>query len=309
MLYFVAIKNISKIIGRVMNLKFTFRHRNKDSKVFAVLRFVAGGTMAHLGIGLSAQDEEQGTIKQRINVDVVLDTQFHLLIDGMDGDQANEFAGYLLDHSDLKTVKREIVWSKRQDGKNTSHRVIDVPGQSFDTVFKALLAAVPVLAPLVEDLKSVDHPLWQIAYNEKNPFFGSASHRGCRHAGKEGVLFDFEQLSLWIANDGQNPEHWIFFKDSAKTMKFVLMFPANNGGGTMHAWKDATALEFSAPVLANQPLRLENTVNLLLSGGFLSIEEARKLATHQSLLGNGKRTLDMRPLIGTLRAKQLSACR
>jgi len=288
--------------------EYTHSIQNGGDAINYKLIIAGGGALAHLEINLSSHDTEEGDSQQKIEVDFVLDQRFHIQIAGMDGDQANAFAKFMLENSDLDAVERRIRHFKQADGVIGERRVTDVAGQTFDLAMRALAAAVPSIMPLVEHMSKIDHPVWQSAYWQKNPFFGSDKHRALKLGGKDGVQFDFAKLSLWVANDGIDPDHWIVFRDHQDAMRFVQYYPANKGGGTMHIIDSKPYLQFGLGRPANgaaNPENLMQTIQKLSDSGLVASAEVATLGTHLTLLGAGARTLDLRPLISRLKAREL----
>ncbi len=284
---------------------FTFNHRHDDSKVDAKLTIWPTGTVVNLEINLSGNDDEQGALKQTIGIDVVLDNQFHVQVSGLDDEQAMEFASALLANGHLTKVEQHNTYRSGQDGKVVKSSNIDVAGQPFESVFQCLLAAMPVLAPLIDDLKLIDNPVWQAAWHQKDPFFGSANQKPVNFGGQSCVQYSFEKVSLLVSNDGNNPVHYLFIHDKDKAIPFANFYPANAGGGIMHVIDGRTYFQFggmrSARLNGGSELDLDNTVNMLLRAQLLSPAEAEKFVTHQSILGNGSRKLQLSAVAAHLR--------
>lgn len=283
----------------------TYEYQAEDGHAIkATFSMMGGGTIAHLDIKLSHVDEQTRPHHQQLSVDCVLDQQFHLLVTGLKPGQADQFARHLLDNSDLKTVERKIVYSKNDAGKITDRRIFDVSGVAFNMAFAAITHAIPSLGKLFEQVSGINNPVWQAACTQANPFFGSANHSAKFCSGKSGIEFNFENCRVWVANDGQNPQHAVTFFSQKKGMDFAIQFPANRGGGIMTLTPEGSMqFHFSAADdrLDGTTTKLEQTIDTLHRIGLISRAEAEMFATHQTLMGNGgARTLPMETLLQRL---------
>ncbi|TAH37985.1 MAG: hypothetical protein EYC62_00320 [Alphaproteobacteria bacterium] len=306
------------------SLQFKYRNGSKEesSRIIAIFKTTGGGTIAHLAIRVITIDGKKNRVVQEFVIDTVLDSQFHMILQGLTTDQADALDENLLRADPSANIGRKVM-PKLVGGTVERKRTIEIGGLAFGVVFNALASAVPSLAPLVADIAKIKNPIWREAHEQSNPFFGSAAHRAQEVGGKAGTAFECEKLTLWIANEGTNPEFGIWFKDGKdtrpnrqtahqKALGFARDFPANQGGGTMYVGPNGTIFTHFSPSLRHPgalqgQTYLELVIGELYKHELLSAEEAERLASHQSIMGQRGRRIDMSNFVGLMQANRLRA--